>query len=453
MIVLVAIYGVARFFVVFTDSRLTGDRAPYIQKLTTNSVVIRWLTEQEQLGVVRYSEDQTHFTKIELDSDTTNNHKVLLSNLKPATRYYYQVGNTASFQQFDPDKHWFQTHPEENVPTRVWVMGDSGDAGETLNQVRDQALSWMQNNPILLPELESTDEQSVVASEPSPLINIWLALGDIAYRSGTNEQYQAALFEPFSEVLPNVNLWPVYGNHDDRRWTYFRIFDLPEKGEAGGLASKTENYYAIDYSNIHFVVLDSQSSDRDEDGKMADWLKQDLAQNRKPWVVVAFHHPPYSKGSHDSDDSSDSRGRMHDMRENILPILEKSGVDVILSGHSHMYERSYLIDCVYGDSEDFSADNVVSTGVNNKHQQYIKPLINKGNQGTIYMVAGSSSKVDTGNLDHPVHHVGLREAGSVVIDVVENKLIARFINDKGQIRDSFSIEKKTGHKSDYQGCK
>ena len=68
------------------------------------------------------------------------------------------------------------------------------------------------------------------------------------------------------------------------------------------------------------------------------------------------------------------------------------------------------------------------------------------------MVAGSSSKVDQGPLDHPAHHAGLLEAGSVVIDVDANKLMARFINNKGQVRDEFSITKDAGYTTEYQGC-
>jgi 3',5'-cyclic AMP phosphodiesterase CpdA len=244
----------------------------------------------------------------------------------------------------------------------------------------------------------------------------------------------------------------VYGNHDDRRWTYFRIFDLPEKGEAGGVASGTESYYAMDYSNVHFVMLDTQSSDLSATGDMAEWLKQDLAQNHKPWLIAAFHHPPYSKGTHDSDDAGDSSGKMTDVRKNILPILEQAGVDVVLSGHSHMYERSYLIDCAYAQSEAFTSANIVSKGVDNKNQQYIKPLQTKAHQGTVYVVAGSSSKVDQGSLDHPAHAVGFLEAGSVVIDVDNNKLTERFINNSGQVRDEFSITKDADYTSQYPGC-
>lgn len=443
MLIIIALaYALGRFVVVFKDSRLSGYRAPYIQMLTSDSVVVRWLTEESQLGVLHFGEDGSHMATIELEDAPVKNHSVRLSGLKPATKYYYQVGEVSGFQAFDQDKHWFYTPPEETVPTRVWVIGDSGAPGETVNQVRDAALDWMRENPL----------DSEQPSKTAPLINIWIALGDIAYRSGTNDQFQLALFDTFADIIANTSLWPVYGNHDERRWTYFRIFDLPENAEAGGVASGTENYYAIDYSNIHFVMLDSQESDRSANGEMANWLKKDLAQNTKPWLIAAFHHPPYSKGTHDSDDAGDSRGRMRDMRENILPILEKAGVDIVLSGHSHMYQRSYLLDCAYGESDKFSSDNIVSNGINGKHQNYLKPLLLKESQGAVYVVAGSSSRVDQGPLDHPAHHVGLLEAGSVVIDVNGNKLKARFINNKGQVRDEFSIAKDAEYTSRYQGC-
>jgi len=451
LIVIALVYAVGRFVVVFQGSQLSGYRAPYIQMLTQSSVIIRWMTEDNQLGIIRYGENPERMSAVESEQSPAKNHGVKLSSLKPATRYYYQTGTISGSHDYDSEKHWFYTHPEEVTPTRVWVIGDSGKAGETLSQVRDSALNWMQGNPLVLNQDDSnntSDEKFI----KGPLINIWIALGDIAYRSGTNDQFQAALFDTFEDLLANTALWPIYGNHDERRWTYFRIFDLPENAEAGGVASHTENYYSIDYSNIHFVMLDSQASDRSKTGDMANWLKRDLAQNKKTWVIAAFHHPPYTKGSHDSDESSDSRGRMQEMRENIVPVLEDGGVDLVLSGHSHMYERSYLLDCAYETSDRFSTENIVSEGIHGKHQQYVKPMQQKEHQGAVYVIAGSAARIDQGPIDHPAHHIGLLEAGSMVIDVDNNKLIARFINNKGQVRDEFSITKDAEYTSDYQGC-
>lgn len=446
LIVLVLAYGVGRLYVVFEGSMLTGERAPYIQQLSSDSVVIRWMSDDNEVGVLRYGTSADHMGNAEVEAQPGKDHRIKLTRLKAGQRYYYEVGTIQGADQFDPEKHWFVTHPEGVVPTRIWVMGDSGEPGKTLEQVRDAAFGWMKRNPLPLAQADT-------AVPESPMIDVWLALGDIAYRSGTNEQFQAALFDTFSTIVPNTSLWPVYGNHDARRWTYFRIFDLPEAAEAGGVASGTESYYSFDYSNVHFVMLDSQESDRSPDGQMLQWLQQDLAMNQKPWVIAALHHPPYTHGSHDSDDDSDSGGRMREVRENILPILEQAGVDLVLSGHSHMYERSYLIDCAYQDSTHFSAQNRVSDGVEGKHRQYIKPLKERAHQGTVYVVAGSASKVDQGPLDHPAHAVSLAETGTVVIDVVDDQLSARFINSKGEVHDQFSLTRKAGYDSTYQGCR
>ena len=58
---------------------------------------------------------------------------------------------------------------------------------------------------------------------------------------------------------------------------------------------------------------------------MLTWMESDLASTDQDWIVVYFHHPPYSKGSHDSDDPADSGGRLVDMRENAVPIMEDYG--------------------------------------------------------------------------------------------------------------------------------
>ena len=146
-------------------------------------------------------------------------------------------------------------------------------------------------------------------------------------------------------------LWPTLGNHDGRSadsttesGPYYDIFSLPRNGEAGGVASGTEAYYSFDYGNMHFICLDSNETDRSADGAMMTWLEADLAANDKEWVIAFWHHSPYSKGHYDSDEL----GRSIDLRQNAVPLLERYGVDLVLTGHSHSYERSYLIDGHYG---------------------------------------------------------------------------------------------------------
>ena len=66
---------------------------------------------------------------------------------------------------------------------------------------------------------------------------------------------------------------------------------------------------------------------------MYNWLEMDLQSTSQDWLIVYWHHPPYSKGSHDSD----AQFGLIRIRENLLPLLEDYGVDLQLSGHSHSY--------------------------------------------------------------------------------------------------------------------
>ena len=438
VLLIVVSYAVGRLGVVFFSSQLTGVRAPYLQSLTQDSVTIRWQTRRNRMGVLKYGLHPDNLNYTLLEDAVGKVHSITVNELQPGTRYYYTTGDISGYKEPDSEYDWFRTMPKVDSAkaTRIWVIGDSGQPGEVSIDVRDAMMNWIEENP--RPDNE--------------YIDLWLALGDIAYRSGTNEQFQAALFDTYPNILRNQSLWPVYGNHDARRWTYFKLFTLPENGEAGGVPSGTEHYYAIDYANIHLVMLDTQDSSLNPDSDMLTWLKEDLAQNTKQWLIVAFHHPPYSKGTHNSDNRKDSDGRMVKVRKNLLPILEAAAVDLVLSGHSHMYERSHLMDCHYDQSDEFGDDNIVSNGIYGQYKEYRKPRDNIAHSGAVYVVAGSSSKVDSGPLNHPAMVVSMEEAGSLVIDVEGSRLTSRFINAEGVVKDEFSIQKQDGIISNYTQC-
>jgi len=443
LLALLVFYGVARFYVVYTESRIEGDRAPYFQKQSAEAISIVWHTDKPEIGVLRYGSRPDDLTLEVSELEPGEAHELRLTGLEPSQRYYYAVGNTRAMFYGGSEDDWFMTAPEtgaDEEAVRLWVIGDSGSPGKVQQAVRDAMTTWVTNNP----------------REDEPYLDQWLALGDNAYRSGSNRQYQAALFDAYPAILKNIALWPAYGNHDARRRAFFDIFSLPEQAESGGVISGTEHYYSFDYANIHYVMLDSQDSDRESDGDMLQWLQRDLEANRQKWLIVAFHHPPYSKGTHDSDDEGDSRGRLVDMRQYVLPVLEKYGVDLVLSGHSHGYERSYLIDCHYGDSSQFSEKNIVSRGAEDKNADFVKA---KGaHSGTVYVVAGASAKVDNASMNHPAMAVSLKQAGSLIIDIESSTLVARYINADAQVVDEFIIEKRDDDSwkeylnPDYAGC-
>jgi hypothetical protein len=311
-------------------------------------------------------------------------------------------------------------------PTRIWVLGDSGTANANAQAVAKAYANFT----------------------GSIHTDLWLMLGDNAYHSGTDSQYQAAVFDMYPEMLRTSVLWPTLGNHDgatadsaSQSGPYYDIFTLPKSAEAGGLASGTEAYYSFDYGNIHFICLESHETDRSPGGAMLSWLQLDLADTLQEWIIAFWHHPPYSKGRHDSDTGL----QLKQMRENALPILEAAGVDLVLSGHSHSYERSFLLDGHYGTSDTLMESMKIDAGDGRTNSDgAYKAIYNEANpyQGAVYITAGSSGKTTYGTLDHPVMvHASLQRLGSLVLDVNGNRLDARFVRENGNVDDYFTILK------------
>ena len=97
------------------------------------------------------------------------------------------------------------------------------------------------------------------------------------------------------------------------------------RGEAGGLASGKEAFYSYEIGTVHFICLDSHDLSRKPDGEMALWLRADLERTKAKWLIAYWHHPPYTKGSHDSDREK----QLVEMRTYIMPILESGGIDPV----------------------------------------------------------------------------------------------------------------------------
>jgi hypothetical protein len=282
--------------------------------------------------------------------------------------------------------------------------------------------------------------------------DLWLMLGDNAYNSGTDAEYQVGVFDVYQTPLRSSVLWPTLGNHDGvsadsatQSGPYYDIFSLPAGGEAGGVASGTEAYYSFDYGRVHFVCLDSYESGRAPAVPMLQWLASDLHAAHADWTIAFWHHPPYTKGSHNSDSFSDSEGRMFWMRERVNPILESYGVDLVLCGHSHNYERSFPLDGHYGMSGTLDASMIKDSG--NGRAEDTGPYIKRtsapeGNQGTIYVVAGSSGWATfVQALPHPAMYTTLLQLGSMVVDVDGSRMDAKFLRETGAVDDWFTILK------------
>jgi len=407
-----------------TLAAATVTRGPYLQMGTPTSIVVRWRTDSATDSFVRYGASPGGLNSSKGDATITTEHEITVNLLSPDTVYYYSVGTSSGPLAGGDSTYFFVTFPSAGtpVPTRIWVLGDSGTANASAAAVRDAYLT-------------ATGTRHT---------DIWLMLGDNAYNSGTDSEYQAAVFNMYPTMLRKSVLWPTLGNHDTAQSTafvdtypYFSIFTLPKNAEAGGLASGTEHYYSFDFGNIHFVCLDSMTANRATNGAMANWLRSDLAATTRDWILAFWHHPPYSKGSHDSDTEIE----LIEMRQNFLPILEEGGVDLVLAGHSHSYERSYLLDSHYGLSTTLSSSNILDSGSGRDSTPYQKPTGTPSHRGAVYSVAGSSGQTSGGTLDHPAMFISLNVLGSVVVDFQTNRLDVQFLNSSGVVQDYYTIVK------------
>ena len=418
------------------DARTDGlgapavTRGPYLQRATPDSLVVRWRTDLESDSWVSYGDAPGQLDGSAYDPALVTDHEVELTGLLPGTRYFYAVGTSSAVLAGADAETYFITPPPagQPKPTRIWVIGDSGTANQDARAVRDAYLAFTGERP--------TD--------------LWLMLGDNAYLSGTDAEYQAAVFDVYPGLLRRSVLWPTLGNHDGisadsdtQTGPYYDIFTLPTGGQAGGLPSGTEAYYSFDYGNLHFIVLDSHETDRSPGGAMLSWAAADLAATQADWVIAFWHHPPYTKGSHDSDVEI----QLIEMRENALPVFEGGGVDLVLTGHSHSYERSFLLDSHYGDSTSLTAAMILDGGDGNVlgDGPYRKPSdAPTPHEGTVYTVAGSSGKIGGGPLDHPAMVTSLNRLGSLVLDVDGRFLEGTFLDSDGQVADRFTIVKSDG---------
>jgi hypothetical protein len=406
------------------------ERGPYLQMVTPTSAVIRWGTTTKSNSLVSFGTDPAVLDRKASKSRMTYYHEVKLKNLEPDTKYYYSVGTKAQVISSGPD-HFFKTQPLVGTPapTRIWVIGDSG-----------------RNN-----QNQRDTYQAFQDYAGTRYTDLWLLLGDNAYGDGTDQEYQDAFFDMYRSLLHQTVVWPSLGNHDGhsvntptQSGVYYSIFTLPTRGEAGGVPSRTEAYYSYNYGNIHFVVLDAYDVDRSPGGAMAQWLEKDLAASQSDWIIAYWHHPPYSKGSHDSDTEIE----LIEMRENILPILESHGVDLVLCGHSHNYERSKFVQGHYGDSSTYS-DSLFALDTGSGNPAAGAPAYTKAHPavphgGTVYAVVGTAAEASGGSLDHPVMYQSFNRLGTMVLDIDQLTLSARFIDEQGVEQDAFTLQKIPG---------
>ncbi len=427
--------------------QLTGSadpsliRGPYMNMVNQNAVTLRWRTDIPSNTKVEVGTIYGTYPTIFSNATASTEHEIRLTGLNPDTKYYYRFGSSTLIFQSGTD-NYFVTAPPPTT-TRKMRFAVFGDCGINIGNNQVQALASYQN---------------YLGSHAG---EIMILLGDNAYNSGLDDEYQSGFFTPYqSSILKNHVIMPAPGNHDYansstvqqlRTAPYYQNFTLPTAGECGGVASNTEGYYSWDRGDVHFISLDSYGTESANNYRLYDtlgpqvvWLKQDLAANTKKWTIAYWHHPPYTMGSHNSD----TEGELINMRTNFIRILERYGVDLIMCGHSHDYERSYLLKGHYGDEASFDVNSHAVSSSSAKYDAspnscpYNLPN-GQVNHGTVYVVSGSSGASGGTQAGYP-HNAfpwSFNAGGMLHIEIEGNRLDAKFLRADFVVADQFTIMK------------
>lgn len=422
-----------------TGSGALLTRGPYMNMGNQTAVTLRWRTDIATNSRVEVGTVHGTYPAVFNDASSTTEHEVRLTGLNPDTKYFYRFGSSTQALQAGTD-NYFVTAPPANT-TRKLRFAVFGDCGRNDNGYQPQTLSAYQN---------------YLGSNAG---EIMILLGDNAYTNGTDAEYQTGFFTPYqSSILKNHIIMPAPGNHDyygtnqaSRSGAYYQNFTMPSAGECGGIGSGTEAFFSWDRGDIHFISMDSYGTESpnasrlyDTSGTQVTWLKQDLAANTKKWTIVYWHHPPYTMGSHNSDTETE----LVNIRTNLLRILERNGVDLIMCGHSHDYERSYLLKDYFGNEASFNAG---THAVNNSSAKYdgsanscpYNLASGQVNHGTVYVVSGSSGASGSTQAGYPHNAMpwSFNDGGMLYLEVEGNRLDGKFIRRDQVIADQFTIMK------------
>jgi hypothetical protein len=187
------------------------------------------------------------------------------------------------------------TLPVKQGSVRFAVIGDTGSGSEKQQQVADMMVRYRTAFPF----------------------EFVLMMGDNLYGGETPKDFEKKFSNVYRRLLDaKIKFYATLGNHDLPLQIYYEDFNMNGK-----------EYYRFKKGNVAFYSLNSNYMDK----KQVQWLESELAKDTSDWKVCFFHHPPYS--------SARKHGSDGQLREIVEPIFVKYGVNLVLTGHDHVYEH------------------------------------------------------------------------------------------------------------------
>lgn len=310
-------------------------KGPHVQNVAKTAATIIWEASETSTSYLHYRKvgDAAWINKTVTTSAVLGKYifTTTLTGLLSNKNYEYQISlNNSTW--LPATAAVFITAPGTTATYLISAWSDSQPNPEG---------SWPPNQDIF---------KTILAKMQLQNPRISLSTGDRVERGQCYEDWKPDYFDPAASLVQNACVFPGFGNHEDdirttncaagtQRLWYDDLFSWP--GKTAGT-----HWYAFSYGCVRYVALDTTVDFwTDATGTQLRWLKQELASSAfssAKWQIVYFHHPPYSCSA-TSGDEAEIRPKIQTY---LVPLFTQYGVDVVVNGHRHNYERS-LRDGVY----------------------------------------------------------------------------------------------------------
>jgi len=224
-----------------------------------------------------------------------------------------------------------------------------------------------------------------------------LHAGDLVMDGKDYGLWSKQFFDPLADVIDGVPLFPVPGNHEEDLTNYLAYFHMPG----------AERWYSFDAGPVHVLALDYHyDKPLEEQFKFA---RQDLLNSRAPWKIVFLHYPMFNYGHHNSAWGHQA----------YLPLFHEAKVDLVLSGHSHLYERF----------------------------RPIAPETAPGAWAITFITTGGGGAELSNFYEHPAHAKCVSTNHFLIFEATRTVLRGRAIRTDGMVIDAFHLSKTRGAQS------
>jgi 3',5'-cyclic AMP phosphodiesterase CpdA len=209
-------------------------------------------------------------------------------------------------------------------------------------------------------------------------------VGDNMYGADNPRDYEKKFEIPYKPILDaGVKFYAALGNHDSPNQRMYKLFNM-----------NGQRFYTFKpRDGVRLFALDSNYMDPEQ----LQWIEKELKASGSDWKIAFFHHPLYSSGDRHGSDTA--------LRDQLEPLFQKYSVDVVLTGHDHVYER-------------------------------VKPQ-----KGTQYFIVGNSAKLRRGDLED----IGLTAKGFdtgysfMLVEIDDDQFHFQVISDTGKTIDSGTV--------------